>query len=29
MRAAISEGRFAAWEAAFHALRAAGDIEPV
>jgi queuine tRNA-ribosyltransferase len=29
MRAAISEGRFAAWEAAFHALRAEGDIEPV
>lgn len=29
MRAAISEGRFAAWEAAFHAQRAEGDIEPV
>ncbi|MGX0877377.1 queuine tRNA-ribosyltransferase [Roseovarius sp. MBR-154] len=29
MRAAISEGRFAQWEAAFHALRAEGDIEPV
>jgi len=29
MRAAIAEGRFAAWEAAFHALRAEGDIEPV
>ena len=29
MRAAITEGRFAAWEAAFHARRAEGDIEPV
>ena len=29
MRAAIAEGRFGAWEAAFHALRAEGDIEPV
>ncbi|MEM9436454.1 MAG: tRNA guanosine(34) transglycosylase Tgt [Pseudomonadota bacterium] len=29
MRAAIAEGRFAAWEAAFHALRAEGDIEPL
>ncbi len=29
MRDAISEGRFAAWEAAFHAQRAEGDIEPV
>jgi len=29
MRAAISEGRFAAWEAAFHALRAEGDIAPL
>ena len=29
MRAAISEGRFAAWEAAFHAQRAEGDIEPL
>ncbi len=29
MRAAISEGRFDAWEAAFHATRALGDIEPV
>ena len=29
MRDAIAEGRFAAWEAAFHAQRAEGDIEPV
>lgn len=29
MRAAIAEGRFAAWEAGFHALRAEGDIEPI
>ena len=29
MRAAIDAGQFAAWEAAFHALRAEGDIEPV
>ncbi|GAW33433.1 queuine tRNA-ribosyltransferase [Roseovarius sp. A-2] len=29
MRAAIAAGQFAAWEAAFHALRAEGDIEPV
>jgi queuine tRNA-ribosyltransferase len=29
MRAAIAEGRFAAWEAGFHALRAEGDIEPL
>jgi queuine tRNA-ribosyltransferase len=29
MRAAIAEGRFAAWEAEFHATRALGDIEPV
>ncbi len=29
MRAAIAAGRFAAWEAAFHMRRAAGDIEPV
>ncbi|WP_420858753.1 tRNA guanosine(34) transglycosylase Tgt [Marivivens marinus] len=29
MREAIAEGRFAAWEAAFHAQRAEGDIEPV
>ncbi|WP_375262000.1 tRNA guanosine(34) transglycosylase Tgt [Palleronia sp.] len=29
MRAAISEGRFAAWEADFHATRAEGDIEPL
>ena len=28
MRAAIAEGRFAAWEADFHATRAAGDIPP-
>ena len=28
MRAAIAEGRFAAWEAAFHAARAEGDIAP-
>ena len=29
MRSAIAEGRFAAWEAAFHAQRAEGDIEPI
>jgi queuine tRNA-ribosyltransferase len=29
MREAIDDGRFAAWEAAFHATRAMGDIEPV
>ncbi|SPJ22927.1 tRNA guanosine(34) transglycosylase Tgt [Palleronia abyssalis] len=29
MRSAIAEGRFDTWEAAFHADRAAGDIEPV
>ncbi|BDW85131.1 tRNA guanosine(34) transglycosylase Tgt [Roseicyclus marinus] len=29
IRAAIAEGRFAAWEAGFHALRAEGDIEPL
>ncbi|WP_416915783.1 MAG: tRNA guanosine(34) transglycosylase Tgt [Roseicyclus sp.] len=29
MRAAIAEGRFAAWEAGFHALRSEGDIEPL
>ncbi|MDJ0826937.1 MAG: tRNA guanosine(34) transglycosylase Tgt [Rhodobacter sp.] len=29
MRAAIAEGRFAAFEAEFHAKRAAGDIEPL
>jgi queuine tRNA-ribosyltransferase len=29
MRAAIAEGRFATWEAAFHAARAEGDIEPL
>ncbi|PRY26383.1 tRNA-guanine transglycosylase [Aliiruegeria haliotis] len=29
MRDAIAAGRFAAWEADFHAERAAGDIEPV
>ena len=29
MRAAIAEGRFAAWEAEFHARRAQGDIEPL
>ncbi|MFC3117718.1 tRNA guanosine(34) transglycosylase Tgt [Jhaorihella thermophila] len=29
MRAAIAEGRFAAWEAEFHARRALGDIEPL
>ncbi|MDJ1014908.1 MAG: tRNA guanosine(34) transglycosylase Tgt [Paracoccaceae bacterium] len=29
MRDAISEGAFEAWEAAFHAKRAEGDIEPV
>ena len=29
MRDAIAEGRFAAWEAAFHAQRAEGDIAPL
>jgi queuine tRNA-ribosyltransferase len=29
MRAAIAAGRFAAWEAAFHGLRAEGDIAPL
>jgi len=29
MRAAIAAGRFNAWEAAFHATREAGDIEPL
>ncbi|WP_417742359.1 tRNA guanosine(34) transglycosylase Tgt [Salipiger sp.] len=29
MRTAIAEGRFEAWEAAFHAGRAEGDIEPL
>ncbi|WP_238369040.1 tRNA guanosine(34) transglycosylase Tgt [Heliomarina baculiformis] len=29
MRGAIAEGRFAAWEAEFHAGRAQGDIEPL
>ena len=29
MRAAIAEGRFGAFEAAFHAARAQGDIEPL
>ncbi len=29
MRAAIIDGRFAAWEAEFHAARAEGDIEPL
>ncbi|QGX98663.1 tRNA guanosine(34) transglycosylase Tgt [Roseovarius faecimaris] len=29
MRAAIAEGRFAAWEAMFHAQRAEGDIPPL
>lgn len=29
MRGAIREGRFAAWEAGFHALRAEGDVEPL
>lgn len=29
MRAAIAEGRFAAWEAEFHRLRAEGDIPPL
>jgi len=29
MRAAIAAGRFAEWEAAFHAARAEGDIEPL
>ncbi len=29
MREAIAEGRFASFEAGFHAARAAGDIEPV
>lgn len=29
MRAAIAEGRFAAWQAAFHAVRGDGDIAPL
>jgi queuine tRNA-ribosyltransferase len=29
MRSAIAEGRFAEWEADFHAVRAEGDIEPL
>ncbi len=29
MRHAISQGRFTAWEAGFHALRIQGDIEPL
>jgi queuine tRNA-ribosyltransferase len=29
MRAAIAAGQFAQWEAEFHALRAAGDIQPL
>jgi len=29
MRAAIAEGRFAAWQETFHARRAEGDIEPL
>ncbi|TCO70980.1 tRNA guanosine(34) transglycosylase Tgt [Rhodovulum euryhalinum] len=29
MRAAIAEGRFAAWQAGFHALREEGDVPPV
>jgi len=29
MREAISAGRFAAWEATFHATRALGDIDPI
>ncbi len=29
MRAAIAEGRFAAWQAEFHAQRAQGDIAPI
>ena len=29
MRAAIADGRFTAWEADFHAIRAEGDIEPL
>jgi queuine tRNA-ribosyltransferase len=29
MRDAIAAGRFAAWQADFHALRAAGDIDPL
>jgi queuine tRNA-ribosyltransferase len=29
MRAAIAEDRFDAFEAAFHAMRAEGDIEPI
>ena len=29
MRAAISEGRFDAWEEEFHAMRAMGDIDPL
>jgi len=29
MRDAIADGRFAEWEADFHALRSLGDLEPV
>ncbi len=29
MRRAISEGRFAEWQAAFHSMRSEGDIEPL
>ena len=29
MRDAIADGRFAAWEADFHAQRSLGDLEPV
>lgn len=29
MRAAIAGGRFAAWEADFHAMREAGDVDPL
>jgi queuine tRNA-ribosyltransferase len=29
MRGAIAAGTFTAWEEAFHAERAAGDIEPL
>ena len=29
MRAAISDGRFAAWEAGFHSARSRGDVEPI
>ncbi|APE43210.1 tRNA guanosine(34) transglycosylase Tgt [Sulfitobacter alexandrii] len=29
MRAAVAEGRFAAWQADFHATRAQGDIDPL